>query len=160
MLELILFFKSKQFKVYIVSGGGVEFMRPWVEETYDIPPERVIGSSIKTKYEVKNGQPILSRLPEINFVDDKEGKPVGIYQQIGKRPIAAIGNSDGDFQMLEWVTSTKGLSLGILIHHDDSEREFAYDAHTFAGKLVQGLREAKQRDWIIVSMKKDWKRVF
>jgi phosphoserine phosphatase len=160
MLELLDFLRANGFKTFIVSGGGIEFMRPWVEKVYGIPPEQVVGSSIKVKYEAKDGKPTLSRLPEINFIDDKAGKPVGIQSHIGRRPIAAFGNSDGDFQMLEWVTSGSGARFGMLVHHDDAEREFAYDSNSHVGKLARGLDEGPKRGWIIVSMKNDWKCVF
>ena len=160
MLELLAFLRSNGFKTYIVSGGGIEFMRPWTEEVYGIPPEQVIGSSIKTKYEVRNGKPVLARLPEINFIDDKEGKPVGIQEHIGRRPIAAFGNSDGDFQMLEWTTAGPGARLALIVHHDDAAREAAYDRGSSIGRLARGLDEAGPRGWVVVSMKQDWKRVY
>jgi phosphoglycolate phosphatase-like HAD superfamily hydrolase len=160
MLELLDYLRVNGFRTYIVSGGGIEFMRAWADEVYSIPPEQVIGSSIKTKYEVKDGEPVLMRLPELNFIDDKEGKPVGINQHIGRRPILAVGNSDGDFQMLEWTTARKDRSLGIYIHHDDAEREWAYDRESHIGRLSRGLEEAATRGWIVVSMKNDWKQVF
>jgi phosphoserine phosphatase len=160
MLELLAYLRANGFKTFIVSGGGIEFMRPWTEATYGIPPEQVVGSSIKTKYEVKNGKPTLIRLPEVNFVDDKAGKPVGIYSHIGRRPIAAFGNSDGDFEMLEWTTAGGGARLGVLVHHDDAAREVAYDRKSHIGKLDRGLDEAPKRGWAVISMKDDWKRVF
>ena len=160
MLELLAYLRANGFKTFIVSGGGIEFMRPWTEATYGIPPEQVVGSSVKTKYEVKNGTPTLIRLPEVNFVDDKAGKPVGIYTHIGRRPIAAFGNSDGDFEMLEWATAGGGARLGVLVHHDDAAREVAYDRKSHIGKLDRGLDEAPKRGWTVISMKDDWKRVF
>ncbi|MEN8255992.1 MAG: HAD family hydrolase, partial [Verrucomicrobiota bacterium] len=160
MLELLDYLRASGFKVFIVSGGGIEFMRPWAEHVYGIPPEQVIGSSIKTAYEVRDGKPVLKRLPELGFIDDKEGKPVGINRHIGRRPIAAFGNSDGDFQMLEWTTAGTGKRLGVYIHHDDAEREYAYDRKSHIGKLDRGLTEAPGRGWVVVSMKNDWKRVF
>jgi phosphoserine phosphatase len=160
MLELLAYLRANGFKTFIVSGGGVEFMRPWAERVYGIPPEQVIGSSIKTKYEVRNGTPVLARLPEINFIDDKEGKPVGIQQHIGRRPIAAFGNSDGDFQMLEWTTAAPGPRLALIVHHDDDAREAAYDRESHIGRLSRGLDEAPSRGWIVGSMKNDWKHVF
>ncbi|WP_244628044.1 HAD family hydrolase [Stappia taiwanensis] len=160
MLELLDYLRKNGFEIYIVSGGGIEFMRPWAEKVYGIPPENVIGSSIRTRYELRDGQPVLMRLPEIDHIDDKEGKPVGINKFIGKRPIAAFGNSDGDFQMLEWTTSGEGRRLGLLIHHDDAEREVAYDRTSAIGKLDRGLDEAPERGWVIVSMKTDWTRIF
>jgi len=159
MLELINYLKSSGFKIYIVSGGGIEFMRPWVKATYGIPPSQVIGSSIKTQYKVVDGSPHLLRLPEIDFIDDKEGKPVGIFAHIGQQPIAAFGNSDGDFQMLEWVTSRKP-SLGMIIKHDDAEREWTYTTETLQGKLDKALTVASEKSWIITSMKNDWKTIF
>lgn len=160
MLELISYLKANGFKVFIVSGGGIEFMRPWSEKVYGIPPENVVGSSIKSKYEVKDGKPEILRLPEIEFVDDGPGKPVGIYTHIGRRPIAAFGNSDGDFQMLEWTTSRPGRSFGLIVHHDDADREYAYDRQSHFGKLDKGLDEGPKRGWTIVSIKTDWKTVY
>lgn len=160
MLELISYLKANGFKVFIVSGGGIEFMRPWTEKVYGIPPENIVGSSIKSKYEVKDGKPEIVRLPEIEFVDDGPGKPVGIYTHIGRRPIAAFGNSDGDFQMLEWTTSRPGRSFGLIVHHDDADREYAYDRKSHFGKLDKGLDEGPKRGWTIVSVKTDWKTVY
>jgi len=160
MLELLAYLRANGFKIFIVSGGGVEFMRAWVEGVYGIPPEQVIGSSIKTKYEVRNGVPAIIRLPQVNFIDDKEGKPVGINQHVGRRPIAAFGNSDGDFQMLEWVTSGSGTRFGLLVHHDDAKREYAYDRKTPFGRLARGLDEGPKRGWTIVSMKDDWRTIY
>jgi phosphoserine phosphatase len=160
MLELLAYLRANGFKTFIVSGGGIEFMRPWAEKTYGIPPEQVVGSSIKTKYEIRDGKPVIVRLPELNFIDDKEGKPVGIQQNIGRRPIFAAGNSDGDFQMLEWTTSGDGARFGLIVHHDDAEREFAYDRESHIGKLDKGLDEGPKRGWTIVSMKGDWKTVY
>jgi phosphoglycolate phosphatase-like HAD superfamily hydrolase len=160
MLELLDHLRANGFKTYIVSGGGIEFMRPWTEAVYGIPPEQVVGSSIKTAYEVRDGEPVLVRLPELNFIDDKEGKPVGINSHIGRRPIAAFGNSDGDFQMLEWTTSGDGARLGVLVHHTDAEREWAYDRESVVGRLDRGLDEAEERGWVVVSMKEDWSTIF
>ncbi len=160
MLELLAYLRANEFKTFIVSGGGIEFMRPWTEKVFGIPPEQVIGSSIKTKFEMRDGRPVLVRLPELNFIDDKDGKPVAIQQHIGRRPILAFGNSDGDFQMLEWTTSGGGPRLGGLIHHTDVEREWACDRHSSIGRLNQGLDEAKPRGWTVVSMKDDWNHVF
>jgi phosphoserine phosphatase len=160
MLELLDYLRANGFKTFIVSGGGIEFMRPWAEEVYGVPPEQVIGSSIETKYEVRDGGPVLVRLPRIDFVDDKAGKPVGIHQRIGRRPILAFGNSDGDFQMLEWTTAGAGARLGLIVHHDDAGREYAYDRQSAMGRLDRGLDEAAQRGWVVVSMKNDWMRVF
>ena len=160
MLELLDYLRANGFKTFIVSGGGIEFMRPWVEKVYGIPPEQVVGTSIQVKYNVQDGKPALDRLPKINFVDDKAGKPVGIHYHIGRRPIAAFGNSDGDFEMIEWTTTGDGARLGVLIHHDDAAREVAYDRKSHIGKLVRGLDEGPERGWTIVSMKSDWKCVF
>ncbi len=160
MLELLAYLRANGFKTYIVSGGGIEFMRPWAERVYGIPPEQVIGSSIKTKYELREGKPVLVRLPEIDFVDDKTGKPVGIHKFIGRRPIAAFGNSDGDLQMLQWTTAGSGLRFGLIVHHTDAEREYAYDRKSHVGRLDQALDEAPQRGWTVVDMRRDWKVIF
>ena len=160
MLELLDYLRDNGFKTFIVSGGGIEFMRPWVEEIYGVPPEQVVGSSIKTQFEIRDGKPILIRLPEINFIDDKAGKPVGIHQHIGKRPLAAFGNSDGDQQMLQWTAAGNGKRFMLLVHHTDSEREFAYDRKSRIGKLDKALDLAKQRGWTVVDMKNDWKVVY
>jgi hypothetical protein len=161
MLELLAYLRAKGFKTFIVSGGGIEFMRPWTEKVYGIPPEQVIGSSIKTKFEMRDGKPVLVRLPEINFIDDKAGKPVGINEHIGRRPIAAFGNSDGDQQMLEWTQAGPGTRLMMLVHHDDAVREFAYGAESKIGTFSDALMaEAKKNGWTVISMKNDWKRIF
>ncbi|MFW2441099.1 MAG: HAD family hydrolase [Arenicellales bacterium] len=160
MLEVLSYLRDNGFKTFIVSGGGIEFIRPWVEAVYGIPPEQVIGSSIKTKYEMRDGKPALVRLPEINFIDDKEGKPVGINQHIGRRPIAAFGNSDGDLQMLQWTAAGKGKRLMVIVHHTDADREWAYDKDSHVGKLDKALQEASQRNWTVVDMKKDWNLVY
>jgi len=160
MLDLLAYLRANGFKTYIVSGGGIEFLRVVAEELYGVPPEQVIGSSVKTKYEVRDGEPAIVRLPEIDVSDDKAGKPVGIHKFIGKRPIMAAGNSDGDFQMLEWTTSAPGVRLGLIVHHDDAEREFAYDRKSAFGKLGRGLDEGPKRGWTIVSMKNDWRAVY
>jgi hypothetical protein len=160
MLELLAYLRANGFKTFIVSGGGVEFMRPWVERVYGVPPERVVGSSIRTKYEVRGGRPVILRLPEIDFIDDKAGKPVGIHQHIGRRPLVACGNSDGDYEMLEWTTSGPGARFGLLVHHSDGAREWAYDRESHIGKLDRGLDDATARGWTLVDMKADWKRVF
>jgi len=160
MLEVLDYLRANNFKTFIVSGGGIEFMRPWTEAVYGIPPEQVVGSSIKTVFEVRDGEPVLVRLPELNFIDDKEGKPVGINSHIGRRPIAAFGNSDGDFQMLEWTTAGSGARLGVLVHHTDAEREWAYDRESAVGRLDRGLDEAEARGWIVVSIKDDWQTIF
>ncbi len=156
MLELLAFLRHHQFKTFIVSGGGIEFMRPWAERVYGIPPEQVIGSSIRTRYELRDGKPTLLRLPEINFIDDKAGKPVGIHQHIGRRPIMAFGNSDGDFEMLSWTTSGQGPRFGLIVHHDDPTREFAYDRSSSIGRLDKALDAAPSNGWSVVSMKNDW----
>jgi hypothetical protein len=160
MLEVLGYLRAKGFKTFIVSGGGIEFMRPWTEKVYGVPPEQVVGSSIKTKFELRDGKPVIVRLPDLNFIDDKAGKPVGIQQHIGRRPIMAFGNSDGDFQMLEWTTSGEGLRFGLIVHHDDVEREWAYDRESHIGKLDQGLDEGAKRGWTILSMKGAWGTVF
>jgi phosphoserine phosphatase len=160
MLDLLAYLRLNGFKTFIVSGGGAEFMRPWTEKVYGIPPEQVIGSSIKTKFEMRDGKPVLVRLPEINFIDDKAGKPVGINSQIGRRPIAAFGNSDGDLEMLQWATAGEGARLAVIIHHTDAEREWAYDRTSSVGKLDKALDEAKAKGWTVVDMKKVWKRIF
>jgi hypothetical protein len=166
MLELLAYLRANGFKTYIVSGGGVEFMRPMTEAVYGVPPGQVIGSSIKTKYEMKDGKPVLMRLPKVYFIDDKAGKPVGINMFIGRRPVAAFGNSDGDRQMLEWTGAGKGPRLKILVLHDDAEREYAYGPakglpDTKFGTFSQSLMdEADKKGWIVVSMKNDWARIF
>lgn len=160
MLELLAYLRANRFKTFIVSGGGIEFMRPWADRVYGIPPEQIIGSSIKTKFELRDGKPVIARLPELNFIDDKAGKPVAIQQFIGRRPIMAFGNSDGDFEMLEWTTGGAGARFGLLVHHNDAEREWAYDRESHIGKLARGLDEAKARGWTVVSMKDDWKKIF
>jgi phosphoglycolate phosphatase-like HAD superfamily hydrolase len=159
MLELLAYLRSHNFKTFIVSGGGVEFMRPWTEQVYGIPPEQVIGSSIKTKFEWRDGKPVILRLPELHFFDDKEGKPAAIQHYIGRRPIAAFGNSDGDLQMLQWTSTGEGSQLGLIVHHTDGDREFAYEKSA-VGSLEQALADAKQEGWVVVDMKTDWKRVF
>jgi hypothetical protein len=160
MLELLEYLRANGFKTYIVSGGGVDFMRPWTEKIYGIPPEQVIGSSIRTKFELREGTPVILRLPEVDFVDDGPGKPVGIQKFIGKRPIAAFGNSDGDLQMLQWVTAGEGLRFGLIVHHTDEEREFAYDRDSRLGKLDKALDEGNRKGWTITDMKKDWKTIY
>ncbi len=160
MLELLSYLRANGFKTFIVSGGGIDFMRPWAERVYDIPPEQVVGSSIKTKLEMRDGKPVLTRLPEINFIDDKEGKPVGIQQHIGRRPIAAFGNSDGDHQMLQWTAAGEGPRFCLLVHHTDGDREWAYDRASSIGHLEKALDEAQAKGWTVVDMKSDWKRIF
>ena len=160
MLELLAFLRANGFKTFIVSGGGIEFMRPWAEAVYGIPPEQVVGSSIKTRFEMRDDGPVLARLPEIGFIDDKDGKPVGINLHIGRRPIAAFGNSDGDLQMLQWTTAGEDARFALLVHHTDAEREWAYDKDSAVGRLDKALEEAKAKGWTVVDMKKDWKTVF
>lgn len=160
MLEVLDYLRANGYKTYIVSGGGIEFMRPWAEAVYGIPPEQVIGSSIKTKFEMRDGVPVLMRLPELNFIDDKEGKPVGINQHIGRRPVAAFGNSDGDLQMLQWTAAGKGRRFALYVHHTDGEREWSYDRDSHIGRLDKGLAEATSRGWTVVDMKQDWKRIY
>ena len=160
MLELLEYLRANGFKTYIVSGGGIEFMRPWTEKVYGIPPEQVVGSSIKTEFEIRDGKPVLIREAEIDFIDDKEGKPVGINSHIGKRPIAAFGNSDGDLQMLQWTAAGDGPSFMLLVHHTDDKREWAYDKDSHIGRLDKALVQANENGWTVVDMKKDWKVVF
>jgi hypothetical protein len=161
MLELLAYLRANDFKTFIVSGGGIEFMRTWTERVYDVPPEQVVGSSIKTRFEMRDGRPILFRLPEINFIDDKAGKPIGISEHIGRRPIAAFGNSDGDLEMLQWTTMAGDRRrLGLIVHHTDREREYAYDRQSHIGRLDRALDAADLNGWIVVSMKDDWNRIF
>jgi len=160
MLELLAYLRANGFKTFIVSGGGIEFMRPWAEKVYGISPEQIIGSSIKTKYEVRDDKPVIVRLPELNFIDDKDGKPIGIQQHIGRRPIFAAGNSDGDLQMLAWTTSGSGPRFGLLVHHTDANREWGYDRTSSVGRLDRGLDIAQENGWLIVDMKSDWNKVF
>jgi phosphoglycolate phosphatase-like HAD superfamily hydrolase len=160
MLELLAYLRANGFKTFIVSGGGIEFMRPWTEKVYGIPPEQVIGSSGKLKFEMRDGRPVLLKLPELDFIDDKAGKPVGIQSHIGRRPIAAFGNSDGDLQMLQWTTAGSGARLALIVHHTDAEREWAYDRKSHIGTLDKAWDEAVARGWTVVSMKDDWKTIF
>ena len=160
MLELMTYLRANGFKTFIVSGGGVEFMRVFAEKVYGIPPEQVIGSSAVAKFELRGGTPVLVKQPQVEFVDDKEGKPVGIQKHIGRRPIAAFGNSDGDLQMLQFTAASAGKRLMLLVHHDDAEREFAYDRQSHIGKLDKAWDEAKAKGWTVVSMKSDWKKIF
>jgi len=160
MIELLAYLRANGFKTFIVSGGGVEFMRPWSEQVYGVPPEQVVGSSIKTKFQMRGGIPVLFRLPEINFIDDKAGKPVGINEYIGRRPIAAFGNSDGDLEMLQWTTKASGRRFGLIVHHTDAEREYAYDRRSSFGRLDKALDAAAVNSWTVVNMKTDWKRIF
>ena len=160
MLELLAYLRANGFKTFIVSGGGVEFMRAFAERTYGVPPEQVLGSQGKLKYEVRNGKPVLVKLPEVQFVDDKEGKPIAIQKFIGRRPVMAFGNSDGDLQMLQWTVAGSGPRFALLVHHDDAQREWAYDRASQIGKLDKALDEAAAKGWTVVSMKEDWARVF
>lgn len=161
MLELLDYLRAHDYKTFIVSGGGIDFMRAWVEEAYDIPPHQVIGSSNKVKFEVsEDGTPQLIKQPELNFIDDKEGKPVGIYQYIGMRPVFASGNSDGDYQMLQYTTAGEGPRFGLLLHHTDSVREFAYDRESHIGQLNKGLDDADKMGWTVIDMAKDWKVIY
>jgi hypothetical protein len=160
MIELLGFLRASGFKTFIVSGGGIEFMRPWTERVYGVPPEQVVGSSIKTKFQMRDGRPELFRTAELNFIDDNVGKPVGINEYIGRRPIAAFGNSDGDLEMLQWTTMAGGRRLGLIVHHTDAEREYAYDRDTSFGRLDKALDAAALNKWTVVDMKNDWKRIF
>ena len=160
MLELLAYLRLRSFKTFIVSGGGAEFMRVWAEPVYGIPPEQVFGSTIRTRYELRDHEPVLIRLPEVEFIDDHAGKPVGINTFIGRRPIAAFGNSDGDYEMLRYVTSGAGPRLGLIVHHTDAEREYAYDRKSLVGRLNRALDEAPTRGWTVVDMKTDWKTMF
>ncbi|MCE3258243.1 MAG: nonspecific acid phosphatase precursor [Nitrobacter vulgaris] len=160
MLELLSYLRANGFKTFIVSGGGMEFMRPWAEKVYGVPPDQIIGSSIKTRFEMRDSRPVLFRLPEVNFVDDKAGKPVGINEHIGRRPIAAFGNSDGDLEMLQWATLAGGARFGLIVHHTDAEREYGYDRQARFGRLDEALDAAAVNRWTVVDMKRDWKRVF
>jgi len=160
MLELLDYLRANGFKVFIVSGGGLEFMRPWTEAVYGIPPDQVVGSSIETRYEIRDGKPVLVRLPELHFIDDKDTKPVAINRFIGQRPILAFGNSDGDFEMLQWTTSGSGKRLGLLVHHTDAEREWAYDRDSSEGRLDRGLDEAEENGWLVIDMARDWQVIY
>jgi phosphoserine phosphatase len=160
MLEVLAYLRASGFKTYIVSGGGADFVRTFSEPVYGIPPEQVVGTVIETKLEVRDGKPVLVRLPKINLVDDKAGKPVGIHRFIGRRPILAFGNSDGDHQMLEWTAAGDGARFMGIVHHTDSEREWAYDRQSAVGRLDKALDEATQKGWTVVDMKQDWKVVY
>ncbi|MFJ5382632.1 HAD family hydrolase [Cupriavidus sp. CER94] len=159
-IELLNYLRANGFKTFIVSGGTIEFMRPWSERVYGIPPEQVVGSTQAVTYELRNGQPTLVRGPKLEFINDGAGKPVGIYRQIGRRPILAVGNSDGDLQMLQYTMAGTGQRLAVLVHHDDAEREFAYDRKSGIGKLDKALDEAVTRGWTVISMKQDWARIY
>ncbi|MDM9628417.1 HAD family hydrolase [Rhizobium sp. S152] len=160
MRELLDYLRANGFKTYIVSGGGVEFMRVITEKAYGIPPEQVIGSTIATQYAVVDDIPVLNRLPKIDFIDDGPGKPSGINKFIGRRPVFAAGNSDGDYEMLRWVTSTKSPTFALIVHHTDAAREYAYDRQSSVGKLDKALNEAERRNWLVVDMKNDWKTIY
>ena len=160
MLELLAYLRANEFKTFIVSGGGIEFMRPWTEAAYGIPPEQVVGSSGKLKLELRGEQPVIVKLPELDFIDDKAGKPVGIQSHIGRRPIFAAGNSDGDLQMLQWTAAGAGPRFMLFVHHTDAEREWAYDRQSAVGRFDEGLDVAAAKGWTVVDMKRDWKRVF
>jgi len=160
MLDVMQYLRANGFKTFIVSGGGIDFMRPWTEKIYGIPPEQVVGSSGVTKFEMRDGKPVLIKTPAVHFVDDGPGKPVGIHDSIGRRPIIAFGNSDGDLQMLQYVSADGGARLVMYVHHDDAEREYAYDRDTDIGRLDKGLDEARAKGWPLISMKNDWKTIF
>lgn len=160
MRELLAYLRANGYKTFIVSGGGIEFLRVFAEDVYGVPPEQVVGSSIKTTFAIRNGRPVLVRLPEIDFIDDRAGKPVGINAHIGRRPIAAFGNSDGDLQMLQWTAAGAGKRFCLFVHHTDAQREWAYDRESHVGQLDKGLDEARNRGWTVVNMKDDWKRIF
>jgi hypothetical protein len=160
MLELVAYLRTNGFKNFIVSGGGIDFIRPWTERVYGIPPENVVGSSGKVKFEMPDSEPVLMRLPEIDFIDDGPGKPVGINEHIGRRPIAAFGNSDGDLQMLQWTKGAGGVRFALLVHHTDGEREWAYDRKSSVGRLDKALDAAQANGWTVVDMKSDWKSIF
>ncbi len=159
-LQFMDFLRTHGYRVHIVSGGGVEFLRAWAEDVYGIPPEQVVGTSVKTSYELRDGRGVLVQLPEIDLIDDGPGKPVGVNKYIGRRPVIAVGNSDGDLEMLQYTTTGDGPGLGVYIRHDDAEREYAYDRGSHVGGLDKGLDEAAQRDWIVVSMRDDWNQIF
>ena len=160
MIELLAYLRVNGFKTFIVSGGGIDFMRAFAESVYGIPPEQVIGSTGKLKYELRDGKPVLVKLPALEFLDDKEGKPIAIQRNIGRRPIAAFGNSDGDLQMLQWTCTGNGARLCVYIHHTDAAREWAYDRTSSIGRLDKGLDEATAKSWTVMDMKKDWKNIF
>jgi phosphoglycolate phosphatase-like HAD superfamily hydrolase len=160
MLELLAYMRASGFKTFIVSGGGVEFMRPWTEKAYGVPPEQVIGSSIKTQFVMKADKPSLMRLPDVFFIDDKDGKPIAIERIIGRRPIAAFGNSDGDLQMLQWTAAGPGANFCLFVHHDDAVREYAYDKNSEIGRLDVGRAAAAKNGWTVVSLKNDWKVIY
>jgi len=160
MLELLTYLRANGFKTFIVSGGGVQFMRAFTEQSYGVPPEQVIGTEGKLIFEIRDGKPMMLKLPDVQFVNDKTGKPIGIEHKIGRRPIAAFGNSDGDLQMLQWTCAGSGKRFCLYVHHDDAVREWAYDRHSLIGRLDLGLDEANIKGWTVVSMKDDWKSIF
>ena len=160
MLELLRYLRDEGFATYIVSGGGIHFIRAFAEDAYGIPPENVIGSVGQSRYAVVDGRPVIVKDPGLAFIDDKEGKPIGIDQKIGRRPVLVAGNSDGDFAMLEWATAGDGRRLGLIVHHTDADREWAYDRHSNVGRLERGLDEADGRGWLLVDMRADWRVVF
>ncbi|WP_020469481.1 HAD family hydrolase [Zavarzinella formosa] len=160
MLEVLAFLRANGFKTFIVSGGTVDLMRPFAEKVYGIPPEQVVGTTFKTKYELRDGKPAIVIQPQLDFLDDKAGKPVAINKFIGRRPVMAFGNSDGDFEMLEWTAAGSGPRFGMIVHHTDAEREYAYDRKSHFGRLERGLDEAAKRGWLLADMKNDWKVVF
>jgi len=160
MLELITYLRNNNFKIFIVSGGGIEFMRVWVEEVYGIPRDQVIGSSIKTEFVIENGKPVIKRLPELDFIDDKEGKPIGIHKFIGRKPIFCSGNSDGDLAMMQYTASGDGKRFMLYLHHTDSVREWAYDRNSSVGRLDKGLDEALDKGWTVINMKEDWEVIY
>jgi len=160
MLEVLALFRARGFRTYIVSGGTTEFMRPWAERVYGVPPDQVVGTTFKLRYEVVQDRGELLTLPEIELIDDGPGKPAGISRIIGRRPVAAFGNSDGDYEMLEYTTTGPGRRLGVIVHHDDAEREYAYDRQSHIGRLDRGLSDAERKGWHLASMRGDWSRVF
>jgi len=160
MLELLGYLRDNGFKTYIVSGGGIDFMRPWTQEVYGIPPEQVIGSQGKLAFEMRDGKPVLVKLPQVDLLDNEAGKPVGIQKHIGRRPIAAFGNSDGDLQMLQWTMAGTGPRFALIVHHTDAEREWAYDRQSNMGPLDKAWDEAQAKGWTVVDMQHDWKKVF
>jgi phosphoserine phosphatase len=160
MLELINLLKSRGFDVYIVSGGGIEFMRPWAEAVYGVPPEHVIGSMPELRYERQQGRPVMVRGSGIHFINDKAEKPIGIRRFIGRRPVMAVGNSDGDYEMLEWTTAGDGPRMGLILHHTDGQREWAYDRESSEGRLDRALDDAPAKGWILIDMARDWRVVF
>jgi phosphoserine phosphatase len=160
MLEVLAHLRANEYKTFIVSGGGVEFMRPWTEKVYGIPPEQVVGSTGGLKFEIRDGTPVIEKLPALVLNDDKAGKPVGIQRHIGRRPVMAFGNSDGDYEMLRWTTAGAGPRFGLIVHHTDSRREFAYDRDSKIGRLDKALNEAGTHGWLVADMARDWARVF